>query len=87
MTEHEEKAKKLVEKYENILIEEGLFRVVRKRLSKQCALKTVDEMQSEYKELESSLNPKNEEAYNYVKSFINDSIEYWEKVKKAIEGM
>lgn len=81
MTEHEEKARELVEEYQKILIEEGLFYVVWNRLAKQSALIAVEEIIKELKFYADGLFL----DLNDPGGWKDPRFDYWEKVKQAIE--
>lgn len=55
--------------------------------TKQCALIAVDEILNEYIEDYKYLNPKDEYAYDYVKSYIESLTEFWKEVKQEIEKL
>lgn len=77
----EEKAKELIEKYEEELIDFDVqldsfnFPVNRRRIAKQCALICVDEI----------LNSHEETYYNsFGQSRNNRDLDYWQQVKQEI---
>lgn len=83
-----QKALELVEQFMNIRpIKMSDYSMIYSPTAKQCALLAVDEILSEFDDFDSVCNPKDEDAYNFVKSTINEFIQYWNEVKQEIEKL
>lgn len=82
MTEHEEKAKELVEKFWTVYYAEladDFTLAYIQRISKQCALIAVEEIIKQWEYIDTYLSD--------MGGNLNPNLKYWIKVKQAIKEM
>ena len=77
-----EKAVELYNKFRN----ENAVMTANIRAKKQ-ALISIDEILLEFNDFDSECNPKDEDAYNFVKDCISNYINFYEQVKEEIEKL